>query len=272
MAVRTHLRRLTRPGELVDWAVRKAARRSGNEVVRAYPVPEAPLDVLDLCVRDHLHRRPADEFRLVQIGANDGATYDPVREVLTAYGMRGVLIEPHPVIFEQLTANYADMPGVTCLNLAIADTEGTLTFYGIRQDIPELPTHATQCCGFRRDLVEQMGESFIVSGGLGDRYKAADLVQEIPVPTRTMASVLEEQGIDHVDCLVIDTLGFDWRIIRTFPFDRWKPDILQFEHSYFTVQELEDCVALLEGHGYKVTKVFMDTIAYLHGRGHRLWD
>lgn len=272
MRVRDIPKKLANPKELANRVVMKVAQRSGNEIERIYPVPSAPLDVLDLCVRDHLQRRAAADLQVVQIGANDGATYDPVHEILDAYPVKGLLIEPHPGIFERLAATYEGRPGTELANVAIGDTEGTLTFYAIRQDIPELPTHATQCCGFRRDLVERMGEAFIVAGGLGDRYKVDDLISEIPVPTRTIASLLEEQGIEHVDVLVIDTLGFDWPIIRTFPFDRWQPDILQFEHSYLTVDERRDCIALLEGHGYHVTKVFMDTIAYRHGRGHRLWD
>jgi FkbM family methyltransferase len=263
---------MTRALGLAQGTVQGLATKRGVEIGRVYPGPQQPLDVLDLCVRDHLTRRGSENFQLVQVGANDGATYDPVREILDAYPVKGLLIEPHPVIFERLRANYAGRPRTEVAQLAIGDQDGSMSLWAIRQDVPELPAHATQCCGFRRDVVERMGQRFIEAAGIGDRYNAADLVEEVVVPTRTMASVLEDHGIEHVDCLVMDTVGFDWPIIRSFPFDRWKPDILQFEHSYIGHDDRRACIDLLEGQGYKVTRVFMDTVAYLHGRGHRLGD
>ncbi len=70
--------------------------------------------------------------------------------------------------------------------------------------------------------------------------------------------------IKQIDLLVIDTVGFDFEILKMFPFDTIKPSIIHFEHSLLSSEDQISCFRLLTILGYGLTQVSVDTIAYLN--------
>ena len=77
--------------------------------------------------------RAYPQARFVQIGANDGMLEDPLREFILANRWRGVLVEPVPYLFERLQRTYRDIDRVSLENVAIADREGSMPFYYVRE-------------------------------------------------------------------------------------------------------------------------------------------
>ena len=65
---------------------------------------------------------------LLSIGENDGETLSNVRQLILN-GYAAVLVEPAETPFAKLKELYKDNPNVECLNVAISDTEGMVTFY-----------------------------------------------------------------------------------------------------------------------------------------------
>jgi len=57
----------------------------------------------------------------------------------------------------------------------------------------------------------------------------ASHVQSASVRVTTLARVIEEQSIDRIDFLKIDTEGFDERVLRGFPWWRLKPEMILCE-------------------------------------------
>src|SRR3954463_14205307 len=108
--------------------VQRSAHRFGyriDKVIERAVVP--PIDVLDLLVTRVAAETP--DFFFVQVGANDGVTDDPIRRYIQRYHWRGVLIEPLAKVFQQLCFNYREEPQLIFENAAIADADGTATFY-----------------------------------------------------------------------------------------------------------------------------------------------
>src|SRR6478672_5357121 len=116
--------------------IQRLARWAGVEIRRAMPTvpPAITSNVLALTISDVLLRmilnggRPSD-FIVVQIGANDGVTYDPLRRFIVKYGFRGVLVEPQPDAFARLQKNYSDLPRITFEQAAIAEADGEKPLY-----------------------------------------------------------------------------------------------------------------------------------------------
>ncbi len=86
-------------------------------------------------------RLPVDgaDFTVVQIGANDGKSRDPVYPFIMERGWSGILVEPIPSMFEKLSNTYRDVPNVKLENCAIANTDGTVKMYRVVEDdsLPE---------------------------------------------------------------------------------------------------------------------------------------
>jgi len=62
----------------------------------------------------------------VQVGAMDGVWLDPIHEFVTSLAWRGILLEPLPDMFARLKANYAGCEGLTFIDAAITDFDGTI--------------------------------------------------------------------------------------------------------------------------------------------------
>lgn len=58
-------------------------------------------------------------FFFIQIGANDGVSFDPIYKLVTKEKVKGIAIEPVTDIFEKLKINYKKHQQVKLLNLAI---------------------------------------------------------------------------------------------------------------------------------------------------------
>jgi hypothetical protein len=79
-----------------------------------------------------------DRFFFVQIGAYDGREHDPIQAFVRRCRWRGILVEPQPEAFERLRRNYAGSPGLIFENVAIADHEGSLPLFMIKDEFAHL--------------------------------------------------------------------------------------------------------------------------------------
>jgi FkbM family methyltransferase len=95
----------------------------GYQIEKLRDKVTAPIDVLDLLLTQVSADRP--DFFFAQIGANDGLTDDPIRQFVTKYHWRGVLVEPQPQVFQHLLKNYEQEKQLILENAAIADNDGT---------------------------------------------------------------------------------------------------------------------------------------------------
>ena len=107
---------------------RRGLRRFGYDVVRYTEMPQQPFDVLKLVVDSRI--AAGQSVRFVQIGANDGVTGDPLRELVLKHQLSGIFVEPLPDLFARLQANYAGHPGAIFEQCAMGNRTGTPPFTG----------------------------------------------------------------------------------------------------------------------------------------------
>lgn len=74
----------------------------------------------------------------------------------------------------------------------------------------------------------------------------------------TVKTLLLKYAIKKIDLLVIDTMGFDFEILKMFPFDTIKPSIIHFEHSLLSPEDQISCFKQLTTLGYGLTQVAVD--------------
>ena len=192
-------------------------------------------------------------FTFVQVGSNDGRTDDPVFQTVMAMPVRGILIEPIPQLFEQLTATLCGQAGAEIRERrAVAEDEGSRELYWV-SPLPGDPVWVDQLGSFSRDVVLSHAEWV---PGIADRVRAVE------VKCRTLRSLVDEHALDHIDLLHVDAEGFDFEILKTVDFDaRWAPRFILYEQKHLG-DERESARKLLRRAGYHAIDLDQDVFAF----------
>jgi FkbM family methyltransferase len=169
---------------------------------------------------NHILRRQGRIF-FVQIGANDGISLDPIHEFVVRHhaSVSGLALEPLPDVFEQLVATYKAYPNVTPLQLAIHNSEAEMTLWRCN------PSTITADRDWARGIASFDPDHHLASG-----TPKADMIP-VRVPCISLAALLDERGIRHVDLLQIDTEGYDREILCGIDFEVMRPTVIHFEHG-----------------------------------------
>lgn len=196
----------------------------------------------------------------VEIGSNDGEQHDFLRPHILAASWRGVMVEPVPYVFERLRRNYGGIERVALENVAIADRDGTLPFFFLRDadetERSTLPDWYDGVGSFNREAI------------LSHAAQMPDIAERIvqaEVPTLRFASLCDRHGFDRVDLIVIDTEGHDWEILRTIDLSAHSPRLIVYEHFHLSPDDRAACRAHVEAQGYETMEEGFDTFCLRAG-------
>jgi FkbM family methyltransferase len=203
----------------------------------------------------------------VQVGGFDGVSFDPLRRHVVERGMAGLIVEPIPQYFAKLTALYAGSKDVTPVNCAIAEEDGERAIWRFNPKAVEsgkLPPHLAGMSSFKMD--DMLAEKGVFGVSSLDAETMAVLrsqLEAVPVPCRTMKTLLSEHRVNRVDILQIDTEGYDYIILKLFDFARYKPSIVHYEHQHLNREDAAAAEKLLRSHGYQLRRGEEDTLGVL---------
>jgi FkbM family methyltransferase len=228
------------------------------EKIRDY-APESDMDVLSLVLRDLMQTTPKPF--VFQVGANDGSTADPIHRYITGHGLPALLVEPQPTIFDRLKHAYAGHPQVQFEQALIASGGGERDLFVVRTDGAELPPWCYQIASVDRELVVRLLREHQAILNLPEDVEA--LVRAVRIAVRSIEDLLRVRAIEQVDVLVIDTMGFDYEVLKLYPFATHKPKVVSFEDTFLSFDDTLAAYELLQGMGYGLCKVGVDTVGYL---------
>jgi FkbM family methyltransferase len=194
------------------------------------------------------------EAFFVEIGANDGEQHDHLRPFILSRAWSGLMVEPVPYVFERLRRNYAELDQVVTANVAIADRDGRLPFYHLvspdEDERASLPDWYDGIGSFSRDAV------------LGHARHIPDVERRIverDVEALTFESLCNRHGVEAVDLILIDTEGYDSRILRSIDLAKYRPRLVVFEHFHLSPEDRAACGAHLAAAGYATMEEGFDT-------------
>ncbi len=204
------------------------------------------------------------DFTVVQIGANDGITHDPIHKFIKRDGWNGVLLEPQPEVYHRfLKKIYAKNKGISPLCAAIGEKDGTQDIYKIGFSDMRWATGLTS---FSREKIEKAFEDGIVAANCSkfgiaipkdkDRWISKEEVEVIAPRT-----LMKRYDIRKIDLLQIDAEGYDLEVIRIFDLPRTNPEAIVFENVGLNEVDYVACLALLQENGYGTRKFGPNTLA-----------
>jgi FkbM family methyltransferase len=181
-------------------------------------------------------------------GASDGVKGSNTHLLESAYGWRGICVEPNTGFYEQLVRNRR--------------------------------CHTVNACLYDRAGDVEFVEAADVLGGILEEYhpqllRTATRVYDVPAApsggpatvtkqARTVRDVLREFAAPKVvDYWSLDTEGSELAILRAFPFDEYEVRVITVEHNWLPARD--EIRALLESHGYRRVGELMVDDCYVRG-------
>jgi FkbM family methyltransferase len=199
-----------------------------------------------------------NDLFFIQIGANDGKSFDPIYELVTnnPKNMRGILLEPVKDYFEKLKINYEKHSNIIIFNLAVHNSNKEMTIYRvdpIKIERNELPKTAQGIASFYKNHHELSGTP-------------EDCIIKEKVQCISLLDLLKRHQVTEIDLLQIDTEGYDSEIILNLDFKSIRPKIIHFEHGLpdgiMTREKFSIVTDVLHNNGYELWMDSYDATAY----------
>jgi len=141
----------------------------------------------------------------LEMGALDGITYSNTKFFEDTLGWTGVLIEPHPIQFQNLAKT---RPKCRLYNTLVSDTTAELKFkyflYGL-----------SPVSGVESTLPEIHFKLWFQSDD--PQYKSLPQ-SEVMMKPRTLTSIVKDSGISHIDFFSLDVEGHELNVLKSFDF------------------------------------------------------
>ncbi len=158
----------------------------------------------------------------VEIGSNDGITYNNTFLLETKFKWSGLCVEANPIVFENLIKNRK----VECINACVSDSNGLAFFYND---------------GLDSGIIFESEQISLAS---------ADNSENIfELNTYTLDSIFKKHKVPSIiDYMSMDIEGAEWLALKNFPFNDYQFRCITIERPNVELR------TLLEVEGYVVIK------------------
>lgn len=179
-------------------------------------------------------------YKYIEIGTCDFAS------LINKYPNElGLSVEPVKYLLDNLPNKTKNKK----LNYAIADENGEKEFYKLKDEHLSDKTQRTY----------ERGMSCLV-GGDNEQKRIVNSVrfkrfEKIKVPTKTLQKLFDEENVNHVEFLKIDTEGYDINIMKQLYKTNIRPDKIKFEIEHSSKEDYEKIIDLFsDNYSSKLTK------------------
>lgn len=205
---------------------------------------------------------------IIQVGANDGVSNDPISSYLRGFRGRVVLIEPQPDAFQTLQANWAPVPSnVSLINCAIAERDENIVMYRIApekhaeyQRYYKATANASGITSVDRSHVLTFLNKVV--GHVVPANEIENWISKLDVDAISVRTLIDKYSIEHVDLLQIDAEGYDYQILKQFLALDILPNVINFEFKHLNSSDQENVLSDLNARGYSTWKHSGDMLAF----------
>ena len=176
---------------------------------------------------------------LIQIGANDGISHDHLHNIIKKYSLESLLLEPIEKYFFDLKNNYSNYKNVRIENSALSVNNEILFLHKVNPKyFNKYGTLSSGISSFYKD--------HLVKHGIKEKHIIKEKVNQI-----SFNELLIKYSITSFDLLLIDTEGYDCRIVNDFflKIKEIRPIII-FEWSHIKYSEFETTLNSIINNNY----------------------
>lgn len=188
-------------------------------------------------------------FNFIQVGANDGISFDFLYSFVVKRKAKGVVIEPVFEYFEELQYNYQEYPEIIKINKAVHPFEKEIVINKISpKAINKYP-----------DWVKGIA-SIDTKHHLKTGIDSNDIVKETVKADSLMNILNKNLKSFSLDYIQIDTEGFDFEVVKMIDFGAVSPKMIKYESVNLSKEDQYKLIVLLEKNGYYLFQEFGDTV------------
>lgn len=193
-------------------------------------------------------------IKIIQIGANDAQTKDPISNFVRNNFDRTsiLLIEPISKVMEKLMNNYSFHNHAIFVNSAVSSKNESFELFMISKELQEPYKQKTgvdpSLCSsrYKEYVTNHICQIFKIN-----RDEAEKEIISISVESRTLYTILENVSFpEQIDVLQIDANGCDDNIIYSANIDTLSPKIINFDCLFFDKRRLNKVCNHLSRLGY----------------------
>lgn len=202
------------------------------------------------------------KINIIQIGANDGKSEDPVHDIILNYAKKAVLVEPISDLIHKIENNYKYFEGELHIeNAAVAShSSSSMKIYFLKKDswdeyMEKWGKHPTLIASQDIETVaRKIAERLALS-----REEAEKRISTITPNIISIEDIIKKHNIDSVDLLQIDAEGYDFEIIKTIKSNF--PKIINFESMNLTRRDWREFARWANDNNYGYFRGKQDTMA-----------
>ncbi len=180
---------------------------------------------------------------IIQIGANDGKRFDIINKFIKKFQTPTILIEPIKSNFDNLKKNYSNQKNLFFENVAISVDGEISELYKVREDkISFYDNHIVGITSFDKNHLLKHG------------VKSKHIIKE-QVNAISIKDLINKYLIKNFDLLLIDTEGYDTKIVNDFLIKIKIRPIIIFEYIHSKHQIFSETIQKLIESDYLLFKI-----------------
>ena len=188
---------------------------------------------------------------LIQIGANDGISYDNLHYIIKKHKLESLLLEPIKSYFLDLKKTYLNFSNVRIENSALSTNNEISFLYRVK------PEHS-KIYGTLSDVISSFDKNHLIKHGIKKNHIIKEKVNQV-----SFNQLLNKYNINNFDLLLIDAEGYDCNIVSNFfvKIKTIRPFVV-FEWSHIKNIELCNTINLLIKKDYSFFPVGEDIFCF----------
>jgi FkbM family methyltransferase len=195
------------------------------------------------------------EFKFIQVGANDGVSFDNLYDLVIKRDSKGIVIEPLIEFYKQLELNYSNFKDIIKINKAVHPTSKEAYIYKVVENaLNKYPIWVQGCASFDPEHLKKLN------------IDSNDISKLTVISDNLMNIYIQNYHFTSVDYFQIDTEGFDFEVLKMIDFKLLKPSIIKYEHTNLNKIDLKKSITLLRKNGYFIFYETEDIFACLLGK------
>ena len=202
---------------------------------------------------DRFGKTHGSNATILVVGANNGIENDPFVQQAMRFGWKSILVEPNPIVFNELVTQFGNLSNVTCVNAAVGAQAGDLVLYKVAFSTKRWATGLTSSSIATLKKHFESGWVQMMCARYGETLPAnsEQWISSLTVPCKNIKQLIQENGSSSIDILAVDTEGMDAEIVNNALDEGFRPAIICFEHLHLTVNEVESLLDRSKKYGYK---------------------
>jgi len=211
------------------------------------------------------YSKSTQAFVVLQIGANDGITNDPIHKFIKRDRWSEVLLEPQNHVYHTLLKPiYRHHKELVLVNAAIGEQDGEASLYKISFSNDRW---ATGLSTFVKPSLQHMVDDGTIKAraakyGSKPPADSSTWIAEEKVQVLSPQTIIKNYNLSRINLLMVDAEGFDYEVVKMVLNAGVLPLLIVFECFHLSPKDLAESEQLVHAKGYDFKRLGPNMLAW----------